>query len=356
MQLQKKSIFIITTQAITINIFYEAIIQKLKKNYKVVLVCRDTEKLKYKGFEKIKILFPISYFDIINLKTIFICISQIRKISINKESIFLINTPVASIIFRIINYFKNLKIIYFVHGYRFHRKNKKISEYLFLIIEYLLSKKTKHYININNQDYRFTKNTLKKDTILINGVGVDIPKKNNKKKKFIDRACIISAYKKEKGYEAIFNQINEIKKQLPQLKIDCYGYGSKKVYENKYNLHNYKNIKLYNFKKNLHELIPKYDFLIHPSYREGLPVSVIQCLSFGLPVIGRNIRGVNDLVKHKFNGYLFNNDDQIIKMIKLLMLNKNYNKFSFNSKKKITKNYSKKYIANKIEQYLKEIY
>ena len=44
-------------------------------------------------------------------------------------------------------------------------------------------------------------------------------------------------------------------------------------------------------------------FLLHLSNREGLPVSVMECLMNGLPVICYNIRGNNDLIKDKFNGF-----------------------------------------------------
>ena len=44
--------------------------------------------------------------------------------------------------------------------------------------------------------------------------------------------------------------------------------------------------------------------MLHLSKREGLPVSVMECLMNGLPVICYNIRGNNDLIKDKFNGFI----------------------------------------------------
>ena len=43
--------------------------------------------------------------------------------------------------------------------------------------------------------------------------------------------------------------------------------------------------------------------MLHLSKREGLPVSLMQSLSVGLPVICYNIRGNNDLIEDNFNGY-----------------------------------------------------
>lgn len=46
------------------------------------------------------------------------------------------------------------------------------------------------------------------------------------------------------------------------------------------------------------------DIFIFPSAREGLPVSVMEALAVGLPVIASDIRGVRDLVVHTKGGYL----------------------------------------------------
>ena len=115
------------------------------------------------------------------------------------------------------------------------------------------------------------------------------------------------------------------------------------------------NIKFYSFKNNIYKIIKKYDFLIHPSLREGLPVSVIQCMSVGLPVIGRDIRGVNDLIKHDVNGLIFKKDQDILKCISVMLTAKKFNFFAKNAKKKIDISYSESFISKKIQTYIDEI-
>lgn len=46
------------------------------------------------------------------------------------------------------------------------------------------------------------------------------------------------------------------------------------------------------------------DCFILPSFREGLPVVVMEAMSAGLPIIAGRIRGVTDLVKDMEGGYL----------------------------------------------------
>ena len=62
--------------------------------------------------------------------------------------------------------------------------------------------------------------------------------------------------------------------------------------------------------------------MLHLSKREGLPVSVMQCLMNGLPVICYNIRGNNDLIKDKFNGFFVNTFRDVYNLILYLNLEK----------------------------------
>ena len=65
------------------------------------------------------------------------------------------------------------------------------------------------------------------------------------------------------------------------------------------------NLQLNNFTNDIYSEIDKFNILLHLSYREGLQVSLIQCLLRGKPVLCYNIRGCKDLIKHNHNGLIF---------------------------------------------------
>ena len=46
------------------------------------------------------------------------------------------------------------------------------------------------------------------------------------------------------------------------------------------------------------------DFLINCSKNEGIPVSMMEAMSFGIPVIGTNVGGVSEIITDSKNGYL----------------------------------------------------
>ena len=115
------------------------------------------------------------------------------------------------------------------------------------------------------------------------------------------------------------------------------------------------NISFNNFDVNLENKIKKYDILLHLSKREGLPVSLMQCLSVGLPIICYNIRGNNDLIKNKFNGFFVKSYKDVPNIIYYLNLeDKFFNKMRLNAFKSINKDFLKKKINLNIYNIIKD--
>lgn len=52
------------------------------------------------------------------------------------------------------------------------------------------------------------------------------------------------------------------------------------------------------------------DIFILPSYTEGLPVSILEAMSYGLPIIATRIGGIPDIVSENENGMLFEAGDK----------------------------------------------
>lgn len=357
-------IIFVCTKAITFNTFLKSQANYfIKKGFEIKVICTDVEKLDLNKKLKIKVNFPTNFLDLFNLFNYLQIFKQISNlVKKNPTAIFYLHTPLASHLFRVFTFFKKLKIIYFVHGFRFHSKTNLIKTFFFEIIEKILSLKTDIFITINNEDYNYAKSNLINKALCykINGIGLNLTKNHFKKKiiykKKIEKILVIAAYKKDKGYLEILKVAEILKNE--KIQIDCYGYG---------NFHKFNSIKIkqqlnnISFKKfdvKLKKKISKYDILLHLSKREGLPVAVMESLSEGLPVICYNIRGNNDLIKNRFNGYFVDTYKDVLD--KIYYLNKNihiFNKNKINAFKSIDKNFLKKEINlklyNIIKKYLK---
>lgn len=99
------------------------------------------------------------------------------------------------------------------------------------------------------------------------------------------------------------------------------------------------------------------DVFINVSASEGIPVSIMEAQSFGIPVIATDVGGVKEIITHNTNGVLLNKD------IKIEELAEEIKKFSLLSENEITrlrnasrKMWEEKYAARKnYEQLFNEI-
>lgn len=51
-----------------------------------------------------------------------------------------------------------------------------------------------------------------------------------------------------------------------------------------------------------------YHIFVNVSESEGIPVSIMEASSFGIPVIATNVGGVGEIVENGYNGLLLNKD------------------------------------------------
>ena len=67
----------------------------------------------------------------------------------------------------------------------------------------------------------------------------------------------------------------------------------------------------------LHRLLPEIlnsgALVILPSHYEGYPKTVLEAMACGLPVIGTDVRGIRELIRHGVTGWLCGTDSASIR-------------------------------------------
>lgn len=67
----------------------------------------------------------------------------------------------------------------------------------------------------------------------------------------------------------------------------------------------------------------EFDFLLNVSESEGIPVTMMECMSFGVPVVATDVGGVSELVEDGQNGYLLSQEFSFEEFYKTLQTYQN---------------------------------
>jgi glycosyltransferase involved in cell wall biosynthesis len=103
-------------------------------------------------------------------------------------------------------------------------------------------------------------------------------------------------------------------------------------------------------KKN--ELLSCNDIFILPSYNEGLPVSVLEAMSWGIPVIATAVGGIPELIQNNINGFLMTPADISALQNLLELLGRDQairGRVGLAGKETIQKSYSREVILPRLE-------
>ncbi len=250
------------------------------------------------------------------------------------------HSPIGGVVSRLaaITYRKRgLKVIYTAHGFHFFKGAPLKNWILFYPIEKICSNWTDVLITINNEDFNIANDKFKANNVIyVPGIGVHVDEIQNQK---ID----IDSMRKELGLKSddyvimSIGQISIRKNQKviieaislinnPKVKYVIVGFGE--LEEELQNLANKLNVIdrviFTGYRQDAKALLHCADLFAFPSLQEGLPASLMEAMSVGLPVVCSDIRGNNDLIENDIGGYLCNSNDykSFAKKIDYLLNNK----------------------------------
>lgn len=322
-----KKILYITTIGDTMS-FFETLVAKLVKDGNTVdIACNDEAddvpvSLKELGCKIYHIDCSRSPLKKGNLDAI----RQIRKIvSENDYEIVHCHTPIAAACTRMAckKFRKNgVKVYYTAHGFHFYKGAPLKNWLMFYPVEKKCAKYTDVLITINKQDLERAKKKFKAGSVeYVPGVGLDT-------KRFAETECDVNAKRKEigipedaylilsvgelnanKNHESVIRALANlglIKEKNVHYVIAGVGDNDAHLMQVAAKLGIADRVHLLGFRRDVAELFKCADMFIHPSFREGLPVSVMEAMASGIAVTGSNIRGCQDLVEEK---YLFDPKD-----------------------------------------------
>lgn len=296
--------------------FFKSLISELIKEGNIVDIATNEETSRvpdcYRewGCKVYSISTSRSPFSFGNIKAV----KQIRSIAKNYDIVHC-HTPLAGMATRFacrkLRKKRGLKVIYTAHGFHFYKGAPKKNWIIYYPIEKICSRWTDVLITINKEDYEFANKKMKaKKVEYIPGVGIDIKRfseatvdrKEKRKNLGIpnDAFLILSVgeLNDNKNHRIVIKAIAELND--PYIHYVIAGNGTKEEELRKLAKELNVNLHLLGFRKDVADLYKAADLFVHPSFREGLPVAVMEAIASGCKCLCSNIRGCKDLVSEDF--------------------------------------------------------
>lgn len=324
----------------------------------------DELKDKY-GFTMHEVNFARNPFKPANIKAY----KALKQLHIqNHYDLIYCQQPVGGMMGRLLGNKFKIPTIYTAHGFHFFKGCSVVNKLIYKPVEKYLSKYTDILITINDEDYENAKKMKSKKVFKINGIGIDDNKikfedfdKVEFKKSLgldIDDKVIltVSELNKNKNYLTMLKSIKILVEKYPDIKFVCCGKGvwEQKIKDFAQELKIQNNVIFLGYRKDISKIMQISDIFLHASFREGLTLSVMEAMSFGLPCVVSNVRGNRDLIVDGKGGFVVEVEDYEGFANKLEQVLTNQALHTEMSKFNIEQ--SKQYTVENVKQQLEKIY
>ncbi|HEX9061604.1 MAG TPA: glycosyltransferase family 4 protein [Clostridia bacterium] len=307
------------------------LIDEMSKSYDVVTVCSSdgaSESLKNKGYRIVNIEIGRKIHPVKNIRTIFELLKFMRK---EKFDIVHVHTPLAAILGRIAAKLAGVPIIiYTAHGFYFHDNMNNIIKNIYILMERFGGLLSDYIFTQSTEDYHtaLEKGIKAEEKISVIGNGVDIDRFSIEaysdtgivKAKRAEFGIseddivigIIGRVVKEKGYIEWTKAAGIVTKERKNIKFIAVGNtlesdrdGVKKeldLYIKDNGLED--KVIFAGSRTDIPEILSIVDIFTLPSYREGMPRSLIEAMCMSKPCIATDIRGCREEVVDGETGFL----------------------------------------------------
>lgn len=236
------------------------------------------------------------------------------------------------------------------------RNPKSWRKWIMKIIEWAAYKLADRIITSSKRNFEYVERNYSPSGIHIlipNYIETDVFKPMNTAKKK-GSICFIGKLTKQKN---LFALLEALKDSPYTLSIIGSGEQEERLKkfadENKVNVDFLGNVPNHELPK----ILNQHELFILPSLYEGMPKTLLEAMACGLPTIGANAEGINEVIEHNKNGVLCNTDSNSIReAIKTLIEKKELKqKLGENARKTILENYSLDKLVKKEWELMEEL-
>lgn len=276
--------------------------------------------------------------------------------------------PVGGMMGRLLGNKFKIPVIYTAHGFHFYKGCPLVNKLVYKNVEKWLSKFTDILITINEEDYQNALKMKAKRVFKISGIGMSFNKyqETNETKSEIKESLkigedefiivTVAEFIKRKNYETMLKTIHELKSRNLKVRFIICGRGEQEqqIKRQIKELHIEDQVLLLGFRKDINRILTIADVFMLASFQEGLTLSVIEAMSFGVPCVVSDVRGNRDLILDGKGGFVVGAKDYNGFADKIeLMINDDSLRLSAGE---FNKEQSSRYAIKNVVQELNEIY
>ncbi|MEN4018354.1 MAG: glycosyltransferase family 4 protein [Methanobacterium sp.] len=217
----------------------------------------------------------------------------------------------------------------------------------------LIIKSANVNIGISKASCEFLKIMGAKNTYLINN-GIDINLFVKKETNLKEELGIPQNYRiitfigrliYSKGVQDLIKVFKELKKDHSNTKLIIVGDGNYRK-ELEIIANDDKNIMFLGNRNDIPDILSITDVFVNPSYSEGLPTSILEAISVGVPIVATNVGGTKEIFSNEM-GYLIDKNNEMLLESIVKIIESDFNHIDHSVGKKYIEKYSWDKIATK---------
>jgi glycosyltransferase EpsD len=213
------------------------------------------------------------------------------------------------------------RVLYTAHGFHFQAGGPKLNWVLFYPLERQLARLTDCLITINEEDYRLAADRRfpAGRIVRVHGVGVDPERfrpadaetRRGMRAKLgygMDDQLLFYAaeFNKNKNQRMLIETLALLKDKFPRARLLLAGDGPQRpdceALADRLGVRD--RVSFLGYRPDIADWLPALDIAVASSFREGLPVNVLEAMACGLPVVATSNRGHRELVSEGKSGWL----------------------------------------------------
>lgn len=289
---------------------------QMKSEGHEVLVLYGGEPSAFFNTLNIKQLDSISIPELMNNFSMLADIRSMKKVDrIIKEfkpDILSLHSTKTALLFRFNGFIRKVPVVITVHGWSFTDGVNRFKKVLLSLLEKILSIFVNKYILVSEYDYQLAKRykiaPLNKFHVVHNGIP-ELAVLNSVSKDVDDGLSIImvARFDNQKDQQLLLKACSKIK----EVTIHFIGDGPKQQeIVQQYQLGGFEcKVVFWGLQYNVREHLLKADVFVLISNWEGFPLSTLEAMSLGMPVIVSNVGGAAECVQEEINGFVVERGD-----------------------------------------------